>query len=44
METLGKVADGKASKIFLPLETSGVMGSIAGIAELFKDKKEADKK
>ena len=44
METLGKVADGKASKVFLPLETSGVMGSIAGIAELFKDKKEADNK
>ncbi|MBR4632043.1 MAG: SPFH/Band 7/PHB domain protein [Elusimicrobia bacterium] len=44
METLGKVADGKASKIFLPLETSGVMGSIAGIAELFKDKKEENKK
>ena len=44
METLGKVADGKASKIFLPLETSGVMGSIAGIAELFNDKKEADNK
>ena len=40
METLGKVADGKASKIFLPLETSGVTGSIAGIAELFKDKKD----
>ena len=44
METLGKVADGKASKIFLPLETSGVTASLAGIAELFKDKKEADKK
>ncbi|MCR4663124.1 MAG: SPFH/Band 7/PHB domain protein [Endomicrobiaceae bacterium] len=44
METLGKVADGKASKIFLPLETSGVTASIAGIAELFKDKKETDKK
>lgn len=39
METLGKVADGQASKIFLPLETSGVTASIAGIAELFKDKK-----
>ena len=44
METLSKVADGKASKIFLPLETSGVMGSIAGIAELFKDKNDAAKK
>ena len=44
METLGKVADGKASKIFLPLETSGVTASLAGIAELFKDKTEAAKK
>ncbi|MBR3654989.1 MAG: SPFH/Band 7/PHB domain protein [Elusimicrobia bacterium] len=44
METLGKVADGKASKIFLPLETSGVTASLAGIAELFKDKNEVVKK
>ena len=40
METLGKVADGKASKIFLPLETSGITASLGGIAELFKDKKD----
>ena len=38
LETLGKVADGKATKIFLPLETSGVLGSIGGVAELFKEK------
>lgn len=38
MEALAKVADGKATKIFLPMETSGVLGSVAGIAELFKDK------
>lgn len=44
METLGKVADGKASKIFLPLETTGVTASLGGIAELFKDKTEAAKK
>ena len=44
METLGKVADGKASKIFLPLETSGVTASLAGIAELFKDKNDVVKK
>ena len=43
LEMLGKVADGKASKIFLPLETSGVTASIAGIAELFKDKQENKK-
>ena len=43
MEALQKVADGKATKIFLPLETSGVLGSIAGISELFKEKNEEDK-
>ncbi|MCA6069516.1 MAG: SPFH/Band 7/PHB domain protein [Endomicrobium sp.] len=37
LETLGKVADGQATKIFLPLETAGVTASIGGIAELFKD-------
>ncbi len=43
MEALGKVADGNATKIFLPLETSGVMGSVAGIAELFKEKEKEKK-
>jgi regulator of protease activity HflC (stomatin/prohibitin superfamily) len=37
LEALGKVADGQATKIFLPLETAGVTASIGGIAELFKD-------
>ncbi|MDR1400781.1 MAG: SPFH/Band 7/PHB domain protein [Endomicrobium sp.] len=37
LEALGKVADGQATKIFLPLETSGVTASLGGIAELFKD-------
>jgi regulator of protease activity HflC (stomatin/prohibitin superfamily) len=36
METLGRIANGQATKIFLPLETSGMMGSIGGIAQLFK--------
>ena len=40
LEALEKVADGKASKVFLPLESSGVLGSVAGIAELFKEDKE----
>lgn len=40
LEALGKVAEGQATKIFLPLETSGLLGSIAGLAELFKEKKE----
>jgi regulator of protease activity HflC (stomatin/prohibitin superfamily) len=38
LETLQKVADGQATKIFLPLETSGILGSIGGIGELFKEK------
>ncbi len=37
LEALGKVADGQATKIFLPLETTGVTASIGGVAELFKD-------
>ena len=36
LETLGAIADGKASKIYLPLEVSGVLGSIGGISDLFR--------
>ncbi|MFH1369291.1 MAG: SPFH domain-containing protein [Elusimicrobiota bacterium] len=43
LETLAKVANGQATKIFLPLESSGVLSSIAGIAELFKEKQENKK-
>lgn len=39
LEALQKVADGKATKIFLPLETSGILGSIGAIGELFKETK-----
>lgn len=38
LEALQKIADGKATKVFLPLETTGVLGSIAGISELLKEK------
>ena len=37
MEALQGVADGQATKIFLPMDTSGVLGSVAAIGELFKD-------
>ena len=36
LEALAKIADGKATKIFLPVDTNNVMGSIAGISELFR--------
>ncbi|MDH5293842.1 MAG: hypothetical protein OEW91_09195, partial [Acidimicrobiia bacterium] len=37
LEALQGVANGKATKIFLPLDTSGVLGSVAAIGELFKE-------
>jgi len=43
LEALEKISDGKASKVFLPLEATGVMGSIAGISELFKKEGGEDK-
>jgi regulator of protease activity HflC (stomatin/prohibitin superfamily) len=39
LEALRAVADGKATKIFLPMETSGILGSLGGISEIFKDVK-----
>lgn len=42
LETLQKIADGKATKIFIPIEATGVLGSIAGVKELFSN--EEDKK
>ena len=38
LEALAEIANGQATKVFLPLETSGVLGSIAGIGELLKEK------
>lgn len=38
LEALQKIADGKATKVFLPYEASGILGSIAGIGELLKEK------
>jgi regulator of protease activity HflC (stomatin/prohibitin superfamily) len=38
LEALGTIANGQATKVFLPLETSGILGSIAGIGELLKEK------
>ena len=40
LESLEKIADGNATKIFLPAELSATLGSIGAISELFKDDKE----
>ncbi len=37
LDALQGVADGQATKIFLPLDTSGVLGSVAAIGEMFKE-------
>jgi regulator of protease activity HflC (stomatin/prohibitin superfamily) len=37
LDALQGVANGQATKIFLPLDTSGVLGSVAAIGELFRD-------
>jgi regulator of protease activity HflC (stomatin/prohibitin superfamily) len=40
LEALQAIADGQATKIFLPLETSGVLGAIAAVGEVFNDTKD----
>jgi len=37
LETLAKIADGQATKIFLPVDSSATMGALGGINELFRD-------
>jgi regulator of protease activity HflC (stomatin/prohibitin superfamily) len=43
LETLGRMAEGQATKIFLPYEATGFLSSIGGIGELLKGKTEGKK-
>jgi regulator of protease activity HflC (stomatin/prohibitin superfamily) len=38
LEALQGIADGQATKLFLPLETSGILGAVGAIGEMFADK------
>ncbi|MBN2544134.1 SPFH/Band 7/PHB domain protein [bacterium] len=38
LEALEAIANGKATKVFLPIEASGILGSIGGIGEILKEK------
>lgn len=38
LEALQNIANGQATKVFLPYEASGILGSIAGVSELLKEK------
>lgn len=40
VEALKAIADGKSSKVFIPYESSAMIGSIAQIAEVFQGQKE----
>lgn len=44
LEALENIANGQATKVFLPYEAAGVLGSIAGIAELLKEKIPSDRR
>jgi regulator of protease activity HflC (stomatin/prohibitin superfamily) len=37
LETLQGIANGQATKVFLPLDTAGVLGSVAAIGELLRE-------
>jgi regulator of protease activity HflC (stomatin/prohibitin superfamily) len=41
MEALTQIADGQATKIFLPAEMSGMLGAVGGVAELFSQTNDA---
>ncbi len=38
LEALQEVANGQATKIFLPLDTSGVLGAVAAMGEMWKER------
>jgi len=44
LESLEKIADGNATKIFLPADMSATLGSIGAISELFKEDKDNSEK
>jgi regulator of protease activity HflC (stomatin/prohibitin superfamily) len=37
LEALPQIANGQATKLFLPFEASGILGSLGAIKELFSD-------
>lgn len=44
LEALEKISEGNANKIFLPLETSGVLGGMAALSEAFREGKDVKPK
>ncbi|ABV34156.1 MULTISPECIES: SPFH domain-containing protein [Pseudothermotoga] len=44
LDALKDIANGKATKVFLPMEASAILSSIAGIAEVLKKEPEGEEK
>ncbi len=44
LDALEKMANGQATKVFLPYEASGILASVAGIGEILKEKLEKEEK
>ena len=42
LEALRAIADGQATKIFLPTEMSGLFGVVGGLAEMLRPENEAN--
>ncbi len=42
LDALTQMADGKATKIFLPVETSGILGSLGAIKEMWNEEASAE--
>ena len=42
LETLEKIADSRGSKIFIPYEASGILGAVASVGEIMKEKNTDD--
>jgi len=43
LDALARIADGKATKVFLPMELTGILGSIGAVRELFAKDEEPPK-
>ena len=44
LESLEKIADGEANKVFIPFDATSALGSLGAIKEVFKDDDKKSKK
>ncbi len=44
LESLQQIANGQATKVFLPIETSGILGSVGAVKEMFSERSKEENK